>query len=192
MLDAARKAGITSITCTPHCRDPYFDYDLMWDSFELLREHAGGFPLQMGFEVYHPKLMQLGMDWAEYLHLDGSDEFLLEFSTVATKVEFAEYERTIFELQGMGFTVIIAHPERYRAIQEDVEIAYDLVRMGCKLQLSTDFISGGRFGKEKKPAKKLLEEGLVSYLASDAHHVGHYRDFAKAWQRFGDHVRVRS
>ena len=26
MLDAARQAGVTSIVCTPHCRDPYFDY----------------------------------------------------------------------------------------------------------------------------------------------------------------------
>ncbi len=27
MLSAAREAGVTSIVCTPHCRDPYFDYD---------------------------------------------------------------------------------------------------------------------------------------------------------------------
>ena len=45
-----------------------------------------------------------------------------------------EYERTIFELQGRGYEVIIAHPERYRAIQEDVSIARKLVNMGCKLQ----------------------------------------------------------
>ena len=27
MLEAAKAAGITSIVCTPHVRDPYFDYD---------------------------------------------------------------------------------------------------------------------------------------------------------------------
>lgn len=43
MLDAARRAGVTSIVCTPHCRDPYFDYNAMWDAFELLQEHAGVF-----------------------------------------------------------------------------------------------------------------------------------------------------
>ena len=123
MLEAAKAAGITSIVCTPHVRDPYFDYDAMWDAYELLVAHADGFPLTMGFEVNHSKLMQLGMEWAEHLHFDGTNEFLLELSTRAGKPDFEIYERTIFELQGMGYQVIIAHPERYRAIQEDVEVA---------------------------------------------------------------------
>ena len=64
MLEAAKAAGITSIVCTPHVRDPYFDYDAMWDAYELLVAHADGFPLTMGFEVNHSKLMQLGMEWS--------------------------------------------------------------------------------------------------------------------------------
>lgn len=49
MLRAARSAGVTRIVCTPHCRDPYFDYERMRASFALLREHAGGFPLTIAF-----------------------------------------------------------------------------------------------------------------------------------------------
>lgn len=184
MLEAAKQAGVTSIVCTPHCRDPYFDYDAMWDAFELLRAHAGGFPLTMGFEVNHAKLMDLGMEWANHLAIDGTGEFLLELSTRASEMEFRTYERTIFELQGMGYTVIIAHPERYRAIQKDIDIARRLVKMGCKLQASADFVSGGRLGAEKKPAKRLFEENLYSYIASDAHRVEHYKHLAKARANF--------
>ena len=184
MLDAARAAGVTSIVCTPHCRDPYFDFDAMWGAFELLRAHAGGFPLQMGFEVNHRKLMELGLDWADRLHFDGSAEFLLELSTRAGRVEFSEYERTIFELQGRGYEVIIAHPERYRAIQEDIELAERLVRMGCRLQASADFVSGGRFGREKKPARRLLDAGLYDYIASDAHTLRHYKLLVKACRKY--------
>lgn len=180
MLEAAKSVGVTSIVCTPHCRDPYFDYDAMWDAFGLLKSHADGFPLTMGFEVNHAKLMDLGMEWASRLAFDGGKEFLLELSTTADNLQFAEYERTIFELQGMGYTVIIAHPERYRAVQNDIEIARKFVRMGCKLQASADFIAGGRFGNEKKPAKKLFEENLYSFIASDAHRVEHYTYLARA------------
>mgnify|MGYP002561631229 CR=1 FL=1 len=88
MLEAAKQAGVTSIVCTPHCRHPYFDYDAMWDAFELLQAHAGGFPLTMGFEVNHSKLMELGMEWAPYLAFDGTNEFLLEFSSRAGKAQF--------------------------------------------------------------------------------------------------------
>ena len=193
MLEAAKAAGVTSIVCTPHCRDPYFDYDKMWDAFELLRAHADGFPLQMGFEVSHAKLMDLGMEWVDYLHFDGTNEFLLELSSRATKYDFEEYERTIFDLQGMGYEVIIAHPERYKAIQEDISIAKRLMKMGCKLQASADFVKGGRLGKEKKPAQKMFEENMYCYIASDAHYPEHYQllaDAVKKYRTRGAHMRV--
>jgi protein-tyrosine phosphatase len=188
MLEAAKAAGITSITCTPHCRDPYFDYEAMWQAFYELEDAAGGFPLQMGFEVNHRKLMDLGLEWAQALHFDGSNEFLLELSTSAMPSRYADYERTIFALQGMGYEVIIAHPERYMAIQEDIEIARDLVKMGCELQASTDFVAGGRFGNELKPAKRMLEEGLYTYFGSDAHNVGHYDCLSRALAKFGKYL----
>lgn len=184
MLEAAKRAGVTEIVCTPHCRDPFFDFDAMWQAFELLKANAGGFPLQMGFEVNHKKLMEIGMGRAKDLHFDGSNEFLLELSTRADKVEFCDYERTIYELQGQGFEVIIAHPERYVAIQKDISLAQDLVRQGCKLQASADFIAGGRLGKEKRPAKKLFDAGLYTYIASDAHFVEHYDNLDKAVKKF--------
>jgi protein-tyrosine phosphatase len=185
MLAAARAVGVTSIVCTPHVRDPYFDYDKMWDAYDLLVAHAGGFPLQMGFEVNHAKLMDLGMRWVDYLHFDGSEEFLLELSARATEVEFADYERTIFELQGRGYEVIIAHPERYRAVQKNPEVAERLARMGCKLQASADYVDGGRLGREKRPARRLFEDGMYDYIASDAHRVQHYDCLRRAMEQNG-------
>lgn len=193
MLEAAKAAGVTSIVCTPHCRDPYFDYEAMWDAFYLLKSHAGGFPLAMGFEVNHGKLMDLGLEWADRLCFEDGRRFLLELSSRATAHDFEEYERTIFALQGRGFHVIIAHPERYRAIQEDIDIARRLVRMGCSLQASADFIRGGRLGHEKKPAMALFNEGLYRYLASDAHCAEHYDCLSRARRRFptkGAHART--
>ena len=193
MLEAAKQVGITSIVCTPHCRDPYFDFDAMWEAFRLLEQHANGFPLTMGFEVNHAKLMDLGIEWAPKLAFQGSNEFLLELSTRATEYHFREYESTIYQLQSVGLDVIIAHPERYKAIQENVEIAYNLVEMGCKLQASADFIVGGRTGAEKKPAKRLFEENLYTYSASDAHNVAHYGFYQQARQKFrtrGKHARL--
>lgn len=174
MLEVAKSTGVTSIVCTPHCRDPYFDYDEMWDAYDLLVEHADGFPLRMGFEVNHRKLMQLGDEWIDRLAFDNGREFLLELSSNCTEADFEEYERTIFQLQGLGYEVIIAHPERYRAVQKNINLARNLVEMGCKLQASADFVAGGRLGKEKKPAKRLFEENLYSYIASDAHCAEHY------------------
>jgi len=193
MLEAAKRAGVTSIVCTPHCRRPYFDYEAMWESFRDLKAHAGGFPLTMGFEVNWDALMELGLDdWAPYLGIqgpsfcgDGAQTFLLELSSGAPRSQFGSYQETVWQLQGMGYDVVIAHPERYRAIQDDLSLAEDFRRAGCKLQASCDFVAGGRLGHEKRPARRLFERGMYDYIASDAHRVEHYELLAKAVARFG-------
>lgn len=142
-------------------------------------------PMTMGFEVNYNKLMELGMEWASYLHFDGSNDFLLELPVHCDAMDFRDFERTIYELQGLGYRVIIAHPERYLAIQKDPSFAEGLVNMGCQLQASSDFVLGGRLGRERKPAKSLFARGLYSYIASDAHRIEHYHAFAKAHAKFG-------
>lgn len=189
MLRAAAKAGVTHLVCTPHVRDPYFitsRYDETWEAYDLLVPYAReqGIELQMGWEVAHDKLVALGMEWVEYLHFDRSDEFLLELPPYAHRFDFQEFERTIFNLQGMGKQVIIAHPERCVAIQQDIEIARGLVSKGCLLQASADFISGGRLGDGAEHAKRLLKEGLYTYIASDAHSVKDYRAYEKAVRKY--------
>ncbi|WP_293818011.1 CpsB/CapC family capsule biosynthesis tyrosine phosphatase [uncultured Parolsenella sp.] len=184
MWEAAKAVGVTSIVCTPHCRSPYFDYEKMWNAYHLLKDQVGDFPLYMGFEVNVAKLRELGMGWAERMGCQGSSNFLLELQVSATPRDFDEYEGMIFQLQGMGYTVIIAHPERYHAIQKDISLAERFVDMGCKLQASADFIAGGRLGKEKRPARKLFEDNLYSYIASDAHRVEHYKYLEKACEKY--------
>ena len=145
MLEAAKAAGVTSIVCTPHCRDPYFDYDAMWAAFRELQAHADGFPLQMGFEVAHPKLMELGVEqWAPYLCFDGATSFSLSLTpTLLSAILPTTSGPSLAACKVSVIAVIIAHPERYRAIQKEPDIAERLVRMGCHLQASSDFLAGG-------------------------------------------------
>ena len=153
----------------------------MWEAFEELKRHAGDFPLQMGFEVNVEKLKELGIDeWADRLHFDGSDEFLLELSTHAGQADFKEYERIIYDLQGRGYQVIVAHPERYKYIQKNIDAGTRLIELGCKLQASADFVKGGRFGREKKPARRMFADNMYSYIASDAHVPRHYEYLSQA------------
>lgn len=197
MFDAARQAGVTSIICTPHCRNPYFDYEGMRAAFRdfsaRAHEVAPDFPLAMGFEVAHKKLLQLGVEkWAPYLGLGDTGMFLLELDTGCTQADFVDYERTIYILQGMGYRVVIAHPERYDAIRKDSSLAQRLVDLGCDLQASADFVRGGRLGNSRRAAKRLFKEGLYRYIASDAHRVEHYKLLAEAVKKYpvrGAHAR---
>jgi protein-tyrosine phosphatase len=107
----------------------------------------------------------------------------------ATKDSFRSYETVIYELQTLGFRVIIAHPERYEAIRKDPSLAQKLIDWDCELQASADFIAGGRLGNSKRSAKTLFREGAYSYIASDAHTVDHYSLLSRAMKRYGSMLR---
>lgn len=179
MLKAARSVGIDRIVCTPHCRGRRFDYDRIVSHFGMLRDFAEskGFEMALGFEVFWENLALYGVDEADRLCIEDTNLLLLEFSTDAMP---ASWRNMIHALTGRGITPIIAHPERYRPVQHDLGIAEELKDMGCLLQLSGNFHVGGRFSPTRKAAVKLLERGLVDYVASDAHCPEHYQEFDEA------------
>lgn len=200
MVEAAKLAGVTEMVATPHVRDPYFDYGAMWDAFgeldEAIEARGLGVKLLMGWEVNWDKLSELDFDtWAPRLGCEptsasesGKRVFLLELSTGAPRTQFALYQQTVYQLQGLGYEVIIAHPERYIAVQHDISLAQDFINMGCKLQASCDYIDGGRLGREKKPALAMLKEGMYSYIASDAHNPGHYKSLSRAMAKHAKYL----
>jgi protein-tyrosine phosphatase len=183
MLEASKQLGLTEIVCTPHARGSHFDRELIEENFALLKDYAQdrGVELTLGFEVYWEKLIEVGFEDAASLCIEGSNLLLLEFSFGSLP---PHWERIVFELRAQGITPIIAHPERYAPIQKNIEIAADMKRTGCLLQLSANSAVRGLFGPSKKVAKALMERDLVDYVASDAHSVKDYDFYPEAVELF--------
>lgn len=191
MLEAARAAGVDEIVCTPHVRDPWFDHGRMLAAFGELSAAAGGFVLHMGFEVNHAKLMELGVEqWGPRLGCADTGQFLLELDRGFAEDDLPTCERTVFRLQGMGWRVVIAHPERCDAVRRDLRVAERLAGLGCDLQVSADFLRGGRLGNSRRAAKRILKAGLCRYIASDAHEPEHYALLARAMGSYGRFLRA--
>ena len=184
MLSEAMRAGITSIVCTPRCCDPWFDFPRMWQAYLQLKRHASAIPgapdLSMGFEVDYHKLKKLGMDAAVQLGNDQG-EFLLELPQGTLPLD---WEFMVHNLQRKGFKVIIANPERCREVQKDIDVARRFVSAGCELQISADCIYESFLGPSRRAAKRLVQAGLVRYLASDARHPSDYELFTEAMEYF--------
>jgi protein-tyrosine phosphatase len=179
MLYAARSAGIDHIVCTPHFRGRNVNRQRIIENYRVLKAFARkqGFEMALGFEVYWESLADIGIKNAAGLCIEDTNLLLLEFSPGSLP---ANWQRIIFNLQGCGIQPIIAHPERYRPIQDDIGIAIEMKDMGCLLQLSGNFASGSFLGGSKKTAIRLLKSNLVDYIASDAHSVDDYADYKKA------------
>lgn len=77
--------------------------------------------------------------------------------------------RVLARMREGGYRPIIAHPERYMGMSEQIELAARWRAVGAFLQVNYGSLHG-RYGTEaRRAALELLEEGLVDYMASDFH-----------------------
>ena len=81
---------------------------------------------------------------------------LIEFQ----RLSFPEgYEDEIFKIQLKEITPIIAHPERYRGVQNNLELINKWINQGYLIQIDCASILGG-FGKEtQKTALRMINNG---------------------------------
>jgi len=97
---------------------------------------------------------------------DGGKYLLLEFSFHGIP---HGAEEIIFQLMARGVIPVISHPERNLEVRQNPRRYQEMIRMGCLGQLTAMSLTGG-FGPEvKRLSEKLLTEGFVHVIASDAH-----------------------
>lgn len=80
-------------------------------------------------------------------------------------------EKFFFDLQLAGYVPILTHPERLAWIKSHYAAIERLARAGVWMQITSGSLSG-RFGSTAQYwAERMLDEGYVHILASDAHDV---------------------
>ncbi|NOZ04888.1 MAG: hypothetical protein GXP41_00850 [Chloroflexi bacterium] len=176
-LEMARMAvadGIHQMIATPHNAD-WEEKEQREGMIERLHhlqssvENANiGLHLYLGSEVHiTPDLVQR-MKQGQMLTLNGSRYILLELPFSA----FPHYlDQVLFELALEGITAVLAHAERYSAVQEKIELIPPLVERGVLVQITSGSL-GGTFGSQaKQTAITLLRRRLAHIIASDAHNT---------------------
>lgn len=177
-LEMARMAagsGVSTIVATPHCNLPGSDSknyrsSYLDDQFSLLQSHirAAQLPLTVlpGAEVLCtpevPDLLRQG----QLLTLAGSDYLLLEFFFD----ESLEYMDDMLQaISALGITPVIAHPERYEAVQHTPHVLQRWFYHDYIIQLNKGSILGRLGRRAQRTADWILSRGLAHVVASDAH-----------------------
>ena len=83
----------------------------------------------------------------------------------------ARLEDLFFDIFLAGFIPVLTHPERLTWIESKYDVIERLVARGVWMQITSGSLCG-RFGKRPRYwAQRLLGEGLVHILATDAHNL---------------------
>jgi len=78
---------------------------------------------------------------------------------------------TLHDLQLMGIRPIITHPERNAILQGQPGRLAAWVQIGCFGQVTAGSLTGGFGPKAQEDALHWIGEGLIHFVASDAHNM---------------------
>lgn len=175
MLKIAEKSGIKKIITTPHFITNRFE-----NNFQSVLEHVQKLNVEVkgnnitvelfpGQEVMADKYTLSLYKQGVLGGLNNSKYMLIEFPMDVLPDDALDI---IYELKLLGIKPIIAHPERYLYVQENLTDMNKFLAEKCLFQINATSITG-LFGKKvKETTIKLIENGACQFIASDAHSTG--------------------
>lgn len=167
--------GIKIMACTPHFMPGLYDShasDVRKRVAALSQEFNDqnlGLILVPGGDIHvRPDLVQ-AIQSKLVLTLNDSRYILLEPPQVIMPLRL---EDLIISLVAAGIVPVITHPERLSWIEQHYAALVRMASAGAWLQITAGSVTG-RFGKRAQYwTQKLLQDGLVHIMATDAHNLG--------------------
>jgi protein-tyrosine phosphatase len=178
MCRLAAAAGCEALVATPHQRKSDWwncDRPALAALRRRLQEAVGPAPrILAGGEIrVDPRLLAEMLALREDdahgpLPLAGSRYLLLEFGSDAGLPEAADL---VHELAVAGWRPVLAHPEFIHWMASDTAAVAHLVSLGALAQVTAMSLTGDFGRRAQADASRLIEMGLVHFVASDAHDV---------------------
>lgn len=175
MCRLAAAEGCEAMVATPHQRrDPWWNDDVarLRELAAELQTKAGeaignGFRVLLGGEVHVDREVLSEIErlpGGALLPLAGSRYLLLELDRWGGVDEAVQL---IHEVTVAGWRPILAHPEHIPWL--DLDLLAHLVSLGATAQVTAMSVTGDFGRRPMQDSHRMIEAGLVHFLASDAH-----------------------
>lgn len=195
MLDGLAQLGVSEQCLTPHQKAS--QYLPAWDRIEATFAKVSAIR-----QPHHPTL-RLGAEnmWDDVFftrivenaipHYRDTAAFLVEIPPPLMPPGMLDQ---LFKWRMAGKVPVLAHPERYHALWDNDDLAEQL-RNHCAFLIDLGALGGFHGKREMKAARHLVEKGLATAVATDAHHLGDLQQAAEGmrWieKKFGHATVVR-
>jgi len=174
MAKLAVADGITHVVCTPHANGQYnFDPQVNEAKITELRSLLAqeNVPLTLGlgcdFHLSYDNIQDAKANPARY-SVNGLGYVMVEIPDYGLPRGLTEI---FYELQLVGLTPVLTHPERNPTLQSDLPRLKEWLQRGVLVQVTADSVRGNMGKSAEKMAHLLLAERWVHFLATDAHNT---------------------
>lgn len=172
MANMAVEDGITVMACTPHIMPGVYDNvpRSIRHQVELLKkallETAIPLDLVTGSDAHMRPDFATAIGDDRILTLNNSRYVLFEPPHNLAPLRL---EECLFDIQMAGYVPVLTHPERLVWIERQYPLITRLVQAGVWMQITAGSLTGLMGKRPQYWAERMLSEGLVHILASDAH-----------------------
>ncbi|MEB8068891.1 tyrosine-protein phosphatase [Mammaliicoccus fleurettii] len=173
LLTQAKEQGITGIVVTPHHLHPKYN-NIFSDVDNAIKDlissqQINDFNIQFypGQEIRITDKVLEDIDQHQIQGINHSKYLLIELPSNS----MPHYTKNLlYEIQTKGFIPVIAHPERNKAIAQDINLLYELINNGALSQITASSLTGELGKNLQKLSIQMVEHNLIHFVASDAHH----------------------
>nr|WP_263314158.1 CpsB/CapC family capsule biosynthesis tyrosine phosphatase [Mammaliicoccus sp. Marseille-Q6498] len=174
LLKQAKEQGITGVVVTPHHLHPRYknDFKSVEQGIEKLKEIPE--IAQLDIKLYPGQEIRItdeildGIEQQQIFGINHSKYLLIELPSNSVP----HYtKKLLYEIQTKGFIPVIAHPERNKAITNDINLLYELINGGALSQLTASSLTGELGKNIQKTSMNMIDHNLIHFIASDVHHV---------------------
>lgn len=167
VLEYDEKLGLTDVWCTPHVMEdlPNTTEELRQRFAELQQAYDGPLRLHLAAEYMLDNLFEERLKAGDLLTME-EDIILVETSTWNPPTNFYWILK---EIMKAGYHPLLAHPERYRYLEDKDYVK--LNGMGVRFQLNLGSLTGYYGPTAQKKAKMILKNGWYSHYGSDCHRL---------------------
>lgn len=175
MVQAAYKDGVRTVIATSHICPGIQEFraDLYLQHLEELRSYCASQSIDLriltGAEILYSQLTGHFLRDGRIFSLGDSEYVLVEFLPDVTGKEIQE---ALTEILRSGYRPVIAHVERYPNVFGSVRKMSELkADFDALLQMNCATVLGGKGWHRDKAARRMIEEGLIDMVATDAHNT---------------------
>ena len=184
LVSAMQEWGFERITCTPHITNKFRNNpETIRPVFEMLQNalHERGVNVELRMSAEYRLVPET---WPEVLEKNWlmpiEERFILMELPIFDPDDIKDIKpiEEFKKIKAMGLTPLLPHPERYFYLSHDELLRY--IDAGVMIQSNYGSLAGVYGADVKQRVQRLIDEGLVSFLATDMHNM-HYINTIGAW-----------
>ncbi len=178
LLEKFSDIGISKFIATPHIMNDYYPNTpkTINNALVLLNKGISENEKLKNTEIRFAAEYMMDQNFLDLM----KTEKLLPLKDNMVLVEMSYFQAPInlneilFKLQTNGYKPVLAHPERYAFYHaKDLSKYEDLKNRGCLFQLNMLSLTPHYGSNMQKFAYKLLVNGMIDFIGSDAHRIQH-------------------